>query len=308
VYIILFYRNVYSMISRIKTAEKIIGFCGCMFCLLVMQAACTSQQKVQNPPTLTVFAGSASQPVLQELSREYRKQTGTDVELIFGGSGFVLSQMQLVGRGDIYMPGSSDFMAKAVKAGLVNKESICTVAYLVPAINVKPGNPENIKSLADLSRPGLRIGIARPEQVCLGLYAIELLEYNELLESVLPNIAATFESCAKTASAIAITDLDAVIGWREFQSWEPRRIESVLIHHPEIVPRVGAIPIAVTTLTKDPVLANTFIDFVCSMQGKEFFQKRGYITSASKVLKFAPNARIGGGYNLPSSWKNRNYL
>ncbi len=293
------------MKGRIKTLKKIIRIWGCIFCVLVMQTACTSQQ---SPPTLTVFAGSASQPVMQELAREYRKQTGTDIELIFGGSGFVLNQMQLVGRGDIYMPGSSDFMAKAVQSGLVKKESISTVAYLVPAINVKPGNPENIKSLADLSRPRLRIGIARPEQVCLGLYAIELFENNELLESVMPNIVATFESCAKTASAIAITDLDAVIGWREFQNWEPQRIESILIHYPETIPRVGAIPIAVTTLAKDPALANTFIDFVCSTQGKEFFQKRGYLTSESKVLKFAPHARIGGEYNLPSSWKNRNYL
>lgn len=293
------------MKGRIKTLKKIIRIWGCIFCVLVMQTACTSQQ---SPPTLTVFAGSASQPVMQELAREYRKQTGVDVELIFGGSGFVLNQMQLVGRGDIYMPGSSDFMTKAVQAGLVKKESIRTAAYLVPAINVKPGNPENIKSLADLSRPGLRIGIARPEQVCLGLYAIELLEHNELLESVVPNIVATFESCAKTASAIAIMDLDAVIGWREFQSWEPQRIESILIAHPEIIPRVGAIPIAVTTITKDPALANAFIDFVCSTQGKEFFQKRGYITSASEALKFAPQARIGGEYKLPSSWENRDYL
>ena len=293
------------MKGRIKTLKKIIRIWGCIFCVLVMQTACTSQQ---SPPTLTVFAGSASQPVMQELAREYRKQTGTDIELIFGGSGFVLNQMQLVGRGDIYMPGSSDFMAKAVQSGLVKKESIRTVAYLVPAINVKPGNPEKITSLADLSRPGLRIGIARPEQVCLGLYAIELLENNGLLESVMPNIVATFENCAKTASAIAITDLDAVIGWREFENWEPQRIESVLIGKPETVPRIGAIPIAVTTRTKDPTLANTFIDFVCSAKGKEFFQKRGYLTSESNALKFAPQAQIGGEYNLPSSWKNRNYL
>ncbi len=293
------------MKGRIKTAEKVIKTWGWLFCILVLQAACTSQQ---SPPILTVFVGSASQPVMQELAREYRKQTGTDVELIFGGSGFVLNQMQLVGRGDIYMPGSSDFMAKAVRSGLVKKESIRIVAYLVPAINVKPGNPEKITSLADLSRPGLRIGIARPEQVCLGLYAIELLENNGLLESVMPNIVATFENCAKTALAIAITDLDAVIGWRVFENWEPQRIESVLIGKPENVPRIGAIPIAVTTLAKDPALAHTFINFVCSSLGKEFFQKRGYLSSESNALKFAPQAQIGGEYNLPSSWKNRNYL
>jgi len=293
------------MKDRKKTARKMIGIYGVILCLLVLQAACTSQQTVQHPPTLTVFAGSASQPVMQELAREYQKQTGTGIELIFGGSGFVLNQMQLVGRGDVYMPGSSDFMAKAVQSGLVSEDSIRTIAYLVPAINVKPGNPENIRSIADLSRPGLRIGIARPEQVCLGLYAVELFEHNKLLESVVPNIVATFESCAKTASAIAITDLDAVIGWREFQNWEPRRIESVLIAHPESVPRVGAIPIAVTTLTKDPGRAAHFIDFICSTQGKEFFQKRGYITSESKVLEFAPHASIGGEYQLPPDWKNR---
>jgi molybdate transport system substrate-binding protein len=252
--------------------------------------------------SLRVFAGSAGQPVLKEIARQFELQTGCRVELSFGGSGFVLSQMKLSNRGDVFMPGSSDFMLKAVEQQVVDPENIRRVAYLVPAINVKPGNPKHIRTLHDLTRPGLRVGIARPEQVCLGLYAVELLEANNLLKKVLPNIVITTESCAKTASVIALTDLDAVIGWREFARWEPTRIETVLLSGNQIIPRLGVIPIAVTTMAADPALAERFVASVCSPAGKQIFERWGYLTDKTQALKLAPKAIIGGTYSLPPDW------
>jgi molybdate transport system substrate-binding protein len=138
--------------------------------------------------------------------------------------------------------------------------------------------------------------------VCLGLYAVELLEANSLLKAVLPNIVVTTESCAKIASAIALTDLDAVIGWREFAHWDPERIEIVMLTGDETIPRIGVIPIALTTMAADPVLAQRFISFVCSPAGIRVFEKWGYITDKSQVVKLAPEAKIGGTYLLPPDW------
>jgi hypothetical protein len=65
----------------------------------------------------------------------------------------MLSEMKLAQRGDLYLPGSSDFMEIAKRENLVLSESERFVAYLVPAINVPAGNPKNIRSLEDLARP-----------------------------------------------------------------------------------------------------------------------------------------------------------
>ncbi len=125
---------------------------------------------------LLVFAGAASKPPTEEAAKVFEKKTGIKVDLVFGGSGFVLSQMMLARKGDIYFPGSSDFMELAKKKGAVFPETERDVVYLVPAINVRKGNPKKIHTLRDLARPGLRVAIANPEGVCVGLYAVETIE------------------------------------------------------------------------------------------------------------------------------------
>ncbi len=42
---------------------------------------------------------------------------------------------------------------------------------VVLTIIVQKGNPKNIISLEDLTRPIISVGIADPEAVCIGLYA-----------------------------------------------------------------------------------------------------------------------------------------
>lgn len=123
--------------------------------------------------SLMIFAGAASKPPTEEVARIYKQKKGVGVQVTFGGSGFVLSQMNLARRGDVYFPGSSDFMEKAKREGLVFPETERIIAYLIPAINVQKSNPKKIESLKDLLKPGLRLAIADPESVCVGTYAVE---------------------------------------------------------------------------------------------------------------------------------------
>ncbi|HRP64282.1 MAG TPA: substrate-binding domain-containing protein, partial [Phycisphaerales bacterium] len=137
---------------------------------------------------LILFVGSASQPPTELAAATFEQQTGAKLEVHFGGSGEMLSRMKLIERGDIYFPGSSDYLELAKREGLIDPQTETIVAYLVPAINVPKGNPANIQRLEDLARPGVRVAIARPDTVCVGLYAVELLEKTGLAERVRPNI------------------------------------------------------------------------------------------------------------------------
>ncbi len=251
--------------------------------------------------TLEVFAGSATKPATEEVVQLFEEEYGVDVDLHFGGSGKMLSDMKLTERGDIYFPGSSDFMEEAKRQGLVLPETERRVVYLVPAINVQKGNPENIRSLEDLARPGLKVAIADPETVCVGLYAVEVLENAGLAEAVRPNIVTYTESCEKTARVVALKNVDAVIGWRVFQYWAPEEIETLYLR-PDQVPRIGYVPIAVSTFSEEPELAQQFIDFVTSDEAKAIYAGWHYLTTVEEAREFAPEAEVGGEWDLPEGW------
>lgn len=291
-------RNVTGRILR--TACAALSF---LLVLKVISPAFLSQAHAEEK--LMIFAGAASKPPTEEIADLFEKKTGVKVDVVFGGSGYVLSQMALAKQGDVYFPGSSDFMEIAKKKGYVYPETEKIAVYLVSAINVQKGNPHEIKTLQDLTKPGLRVAIANPEGVCVGTYAVEIIEKNftpKEKEAFRKNLLNYTESCEKTATAVSLKTVDAVIGWRVFQHWDPERIETVPLKPSEIV-RIGYIPLAVSTFTQNRKLAEDFIDFVLSDEGKAVFAKYNYFKSPEEASEWIGEKKpVGGEYIVPDEW------
>jgi len=266
--------------------------------LLVALSGCTEGGQ----KTITAFVGSASKPPMEEAAAAFEKETGIKVYLNFGGSGTMLSQIELSRSGDLYIPGSPDFMAKAEGKDVIDPSSVKKIAYLIPVIAVRHGNPENIQSLADLAKPGIEVGIGNPQAVCVGLYAIEIFDHNHLLADIGRNIVVNAESCERTATLISLKSVDAVIGWDVFHYWDKEKIDVIYIGADQL-PRIAYIPGAITRFAADRTNAQEFLDFLVSQKGQGIFQKWGYITVESDARKFAPNAQIGGEYQLPASYQ-----
>ena len=277
-----------------------------LYFILVLLMSCNgTQKKEEDGESLLVYAGAASKPAVEEIVPLFEKKFNTDVEILFGGSGFVLSQMKLSGKGDVYFPGSSDYMEIAKREGLVYPETEKKLVYLVNAINVQKGNPKGIHSIHDLCKPGIRVALANPEGVCLGTYSVELLEKNldkDEIKQFRTNLLNYTESCDKTAAVIALKSADAVIGWRVFQYWNPDKIKSIPIEA-KAIQRIGYIPAAVSTLSKNKDKAQHFIDFLCSEEASEIFRKYHYFTSVKEAEEYLQCTKpVGGEYNVPASW------
>jgi len=271
-----------------------------MYCLWLMAPATYAASE-----SLLIYAGAASKPPTEEAAKAYEARSGVKVEVIFGGSGTVLSQMKLAKQGDIYFPGSSDYMERAKRDGDVLPDTEEVIVYLVPAINVQRGNPHNIKTLKDLTKPGLRVAIANPEGVCVGLYAVEIIEKQFSPEEKVAfkaNLANYTESCEKTATAISLKMVDAVIGWRVFEHWDPARIETIPLP-PAQIPRVGYIPIAIAKFAKDHDAAQKFIDFLTGPEGQKIFAKYQYFATPEAAFAWLGAKKpVGGEYVLPAEW------
>ncbi len=295
------------MLDKVLSCKR-LRFMGVIVISLMMTLVFTGCAKIEDETVskeIYVYAGSASKPATEEATLLFEKKTGIKVNLIFGGSGSVLSQMELNKKGDLYFPGSSDFMAKAVKKDLVFSDTEQKIVYLVNAINVQKGNPKNIQTLKDLLKPGVKVAIANPETVCVGLYATEILDKNltpDEMKQFKSNLINYTESCEKTATAISLNTVDAVIGWSVFQYWNPERIETIPLDK-SLIQRIGYIPIAISKYTENRDAAQSYIDFLVSDEGKEVFKKYHYFASEEEAEAYigSPKA-VGGEFELSNDW------
>lgn len=240
-----------------------------------------------------VFAGAAAAPVYRELARVFESRYGVKVVLHIAGSGALLTALEVTRRGDVYIPGSPEFLLLAHQKGVVNitEAEPKILAYMVPAIIVQRGNPKGIASLEDLARPGIRVGIGDPKTVCVGRYAKELLELSGLWEEVSKNIAVYAPSCEAVAQLVYTGSVDAVIGWHVFYYWNPNLSDIVWIE-PERVHKIGYIAGAVTTFARDRALAQLFLDFLASPEAGAVWARYGYFPTLEDARRHAPNAVI----------------
>ncbi len=242
-----------------------------------------------------------SKSAMEEIAAQFERERGTKVRIIFGGAGTLLTQIELSGKGEVFLAGAPDYFVLGERRKVLIEGSEQVVAYLIPEIITPAGNPAGIYSLEDLARPEVKVAIGNPESIALGLYGIEILQENGLLEKVLKNVVTFAGNCSKLVNLAALRQVDAVIGWRVCHFWNPERLEGIPID-PERLPRISYISISVPVFTRDPNLSREFIDFVLSPAGKAVYRKYGYITSLEEAGKFAPRATIGGECVLPARY------
>lgn len=310
-------RQALMRIVRLRTVS--VGLPALLLVLSLYVPGCTSSEPLAADDArpaafesnLLIFAGAASKPPTEEIVALFEARTGAKVDVNFGGSGTMLAEMQIAEHGDIYFPGSSDWMEVAKERALVDPGSERRIVYLVSAINVQAGNPKEIHSLEDLLRPEVRVVIANPETVCVGAYAVELLEKNLSADEIRrfreQNLVNWSDSCEKTANAVSLRAADAVIGWSCFSDWDRGRIATVNLMPDQLI-RVAYIPIAVSTYARNPELARDFIDFISSEQAMEIFRKYGYFTDVEQAQEYAGadvELPVGGWYEVPEAWTIR---
>ncbi len=281
-----------------KSVMKLLLLSSCL--LGVLNPAWAAEERI------LFMAGAAAQPVVEPLVRAFEAKTGIKVDLNTGGSGMLLSQIKLSGKGDVYFPGSIDFIDQAVKDGVIEESTVTPIVYLVPSINVQKGNPHGIKTLKDLCRPGLRVAIAQPETVCLGVFAVELAERfftPEEKKAFRANIVTYTESCEKTATALLLKSVDAIIGWSVLEHWNPELIETVKLAPEEII-RISFLAVAITKRSQHPEAAKTFVEFMKSPEGLEFFKQFHYFTTPEEALAYVGADKPVGGtpYVVPAEW------
>lgn len=229
---------------------------------------------------LFVYAGAGFRLPIEDAAEVYEQRTGVQVRTTFAGSGCLLAQAELAGRGDVFIPGELHYLAQAEERGATHpKHKRYEIAWLTPTLAVAKGNPKGIHGLEDLTRSEVKVGLGDPTSVAVGIAAeswIAAATTEPVREAIHANVRSRAINVNELGSWVTLGALDVVVVWDATVPLFPR-LEAVgepaLAHATRITGGVLA-------TSKRPDDARAFLDFLASPEGAAIFEARGYRTEA----------------------------
>ena len=203
---------------------------------------------------LTVSAASSLTDVFPVIADAFTKRyPDTEINFNFAGSSTIMNQVLAGAPVDVIATASEPTMQIGVDAQQVLRPLI--FARNSMTIAVPAGNPANIKSLADLERGGLLLGVCDPVVPC-GASAVEIFTKNKL--NVTP-VTRELDVRALLGKVIS-GDLDAGIVYITDVKAAGNKVEFVEIPVKDNV--MTTYPIAMVLATENSELSNRFVNFV----------------------------------------------
>jgi len=220
---------------------------------------------------LLLFSGAGLRPPVAEAVERFHEKHGTTIECDYAGTGVLIARIKLSGKGDLYLPGDVHYVNLAAEQGLVRSQQ--TVCYFVPVIMVRKGNPKSIRSLQDLTREGIKLGLGDPKACAVGRTALKIFEKNGIDEQQLA-VAYRSGTVNELGNHVKLGTLDAAIVWDAVAAQFGDAVETVAI--PVEQNEISTVAIGVLNSSKDPQTAAAFVAFLTSPEGRAVFRKHHY--------------------------------
>lgn len=254
-----------------------------LVCILLVAGVLLLVRPGHAANSLMVHAGAGIRPPLDELGKMFEAKTGTRVDFNYKGSGCLLADICFSKKGDVYIPGESFYIEQAEERSLLTKSRL--VAKMSTVVIVQKDNPKNIKSLTDLTRPGISVGLGDPEAVAVGRAANESLVKAGVLEAVKKNVKTQALNVVELGIGVKLRHIDAAIVWDA--TAHLFKNDSVRIDLPDKWRVDSPIPVAVLEFSESPREAEAFMNFLASEEAEKVFVSHGYGVPESKAIRVA---------------------
>lgn len=168
----------------------------------------------QAGPALELSCAAAMKPVIETVVEAYRAETGVAVTVQYGGSGTLLSGLEIARRGDLFLAADNSYIELAKTSGIVAESY--ALARMRPVIAVAKGNLKNVRSVDDLLRDDIRLALASPEAASIGKVSERLFRASGRWEDVRSavNARGVFKPTVNdVANDVKIGAVDAAVIW-----------------------------------------------------------------------------------------------
>jgi len=236
---------------------------------------------------LLAHAGAGIQPPLEELGATFTKKTGIRVEYSYKGSGCLLPDIAMSEKGDLYIPGELFYMQQAVARKYIAAQR--PVAQMTTVLIAQRGNPKKIRSVRDLARPGLRVGLGDAKAIAIGRAAHTVLDRAKVRKQVEKNVVMSCLNVVELANAVELGHLDAAIVWDGTAKLCGDDVATIPI--PAAYRETSTIPVGVLRFSKHAREARQFMDFLASKEAEPIFRKHGYSVPQKTVAQYAKGSK-----------------
>ena len=238
-------------------------------------AAITSRSTLQikKKTELNVLVTASLANSFEKIGKVFMaKFLNVSIRFNFAGSATLVTQIQQGAPVDIVAMADTINMNKVLSSGDIDQKSVSIVALNKLAILVQRGNPQNIKTLSDLTRSGLKVVLCDLAQPC-GKYASTVLSK--------ANVSFTVASREASASGvvwrIGLGEADAGIAYLTDGLVAGDKVDAVKIANNFNL--IAEYPICVATKpkTKDNSAIVAFIAMTKSSVGRKILAENGFI-------------------------------
>jgi ABC-type molybdate transport system substrate-binding protein len=147
------------------------------------------------------------------------------------------------------------------------------VGVLRPVVMVRPGNPRGVRSIEDLAKLDVTIGIGDPQYSTCGQMFVAMLDKKGLRQGVMQHVKLQARTHVEIANGAIAGPLDAVVVWNYVAVLYKGKLEVV-----ETGEQYDDVRVTVIGLNQsaNPALRDAFLEMCRSSAVRETFARSGY--------------------------------
>ncbi len=200
----------------------------------------------------------------------FERRHGVRVDARFGHPADLL---EAAGEGDVLLLGDPFHLEKAQEAGLLGQPPR-TIAWFVPVILTRSGNPFGIATVRDLANPDIRLAVAGPDAGLITRMTAGVLADHDLRVEDLAPVRFEGGTTVEVARAVLHNRADAAIVWRPAAVHYGRSTAMVAI--PGAHRHAAPVQAAVLRASPNPEAAARLVRFLGGGASAQMFELYGF--------------------------------
>lgn len=243
---------------------------------------------------IMLYCAASNRAVMEEIRAEYEQETGRTVTIQYGPSQTLLSQIEVSGTGDLFLPADDSFLAIGKEKGLVAET--LPLARMQAGLAVQKGNPLNVTKLSDLLSGEVRLVQANPDAAAVAKLTRDKLIESGQWEALSRKTTAFRMTVTDVANDLLVRAADAGIVYDAVLHTYP---DLEFVSLPELNAAVSQIGVAVLQSSSQPTAALHFARYVAaSDRGLKHYTEHGFQTEAGDSWSDVPELSVYAGSML----------
>jgi molybdate transport system substrate-binding protein len=276
-----------------RAAKRATALVTTLALTLAVSVGAASASSSHSTAGLTIFAGSSMTQVLPEID------SGNTYS--FGSTGTLATQITNGAPADVLMGANTTTCASLYASGVAEKPVNFTRNTLEAV--VPKANPAGIKSIYDLTKPGIKVDEAA-SSVPVGSYTVQVLNQMGINGAVQANVVSQETSDANVVSKVALGQVDAGFVYLSDYVINPSAL--TLIAVPAWAQPKISYSMCVMTKSPNQAAANAWVAKIIGASAQATFVKDGFLplTAPVPTIVKATPAKVKKGATLTITGTN----